>query len=113
MELEIQSKKPKFYLVQAGVQEFISNILEDDDAVTLGVLSVDGKDITYVKSINRPFINLHNIFQETMAQGQTKPTLQRVRGTVLTVNIAHVSNIAVVPKELQDRLNAAVVGLIV
>jgi hypothetical protein len=111
MELEIESKKPKFYLVQAGVQEFITNILEDDDAVTLGVMSMDGKDITYVKSINRPFINLHNIFQETVAQG--KPTLQRVKGTVLTVNIAHVSNIAVVPKELQDRLNAAVVGLIV
>lgn len=113
MELNIEPKKPKFYLVQAGVQEFITNILEDEEAISIGTINMENKDITYVKSINRPFINLYNIFQETMTQGQSKPTLQRVRGTVLTVNIAHVSNIAVVPKELQDRLNAAVVGLIV
>ena len=111
MELEI--KKPKFYLIQAGVQDFIANVLNESDTIELDSTNMDGRDITYVKNVKKQFININNIFQEGVAPGQSKPSLQRLKGTVLTLNISNVNSIAVVPKELEDRLSAAVSGLIV
>jgi len=113
MTIEIGNNKPKFYLIQAGVQEFIANLVDESTAITLGSLRTDGKDVTYVSNINQGFISMYNIFQESVEPGHTKPSLQRVKGTVLTLNVNNINNIAVVPKELQDRLSAAVAGIIV
>jgi hypothetical protein len=107
------TNKARFYLISAGIQQLIANVIDEDLVIDLGTEELDGKTVTYVKNINRQFVCIKNIFQEVMEQGQTKPQLQRMRGTVLTLNVSLINNIAVVPKDLEDRLSAAVSGLIV
>jgi phage terminase large subunit-like protein len=105
--------KAKFFLLHVGVQEFVAQIVDQEDVVVLATENIDGKDVEYVKSIKNTFIAIKNIFQEVHDKASGKSQLQRMKGVLLTVNTGHVMNIAVVSKELQDKLNAAVVGLIV
>ena len=104
--------KPNFFLVHVGMQEFVTQIIDEDISLILATENLDGKDIQYVKSITTPFLTLKNIFQEVPVQGG-KPQLQRMKGVLLTVNVAHVTNIAMISTELQNKLSAAVSGLIV